>query len=362
LRIDNIDLENSKIYMDLKDLPKEWVSCDEPYENYEVHPSGYVRNASLLTLINPTISDGGYKKVNLNSDNCLLLHRLILLTFKGVPPDFDGTVTEFFEKDSTNKRKTKYTVDHIDRDRLNNNIENLRWATMKKQAENRESKTTVEVLKYIDQFDEDDNLIKTFKSLSEASTETGFTKSQISNSYLKGTKVNSKYYFVLKDIDSDENERWKQIENTNIYISSNGRVRDSNNREIGQVVRGKFKKIYINKKYENVHYLVAKYFVKNDDEENKSKVIHIDEDTNNNIYTNLRWSSMSEIIKESNKKNSGKRIYKVNNDGNIVNRYYSIREAAEKNDISETTLARKIKNETEIDGFFYVKEEDYESE
>lgn len=49
-----------------------------------------------------------------------LVHTLVLLAFKGGPPQDDST----------------YSCDHIDRDRSNNCISNLRWATPKEQRHN----------------------------------------------------------------------------------------------------------------------------------------------------------------------------------------------------------------------------------
>lgn len=49
-----------------------------------------------------------------------MVHILVLLTFKGGPPNDNN----------------KYTVDHIDRVRDNNNINNLRWATGSEQYKN----------------------------------------------------------------------------------------------------------------------------------------------------------------------------------------------------------------------------------
>jgi hypothetical protein len=63
-------------------------------------------------------TNGGYRKVSVNKKQ-YLVHRLVMETFSDELP--------------------KATVDHIDGDRTNNEFVNLRWATMKEQAQNRKT-------------------------------------------------------------------------------------------------------------------------------------------------------------------------------------------------------------------------------
>ena len=92
------------------------------YDMYEVSNMGNVRktykNGKVKILKQP--DSNGYKQVNLYSngnEKNFRVHRLVAFAF-------------------IEQVGGKLTVDHIDRDRSNNNIENLRWADMKEQLKN----------------------------------------------------------------------------------------------------------------------------------------------------------------------------------------------------------------------------------
>jgi len=97
-------------------MQEEYKTVDN-FEDYEVSNYGNVRKVSTGETLRQSIYKG-YSRVDLfkNWDRydfvqkTIDVHRLVALTF--IPNPF-------------NKR----IVDHIDRDKLNNHIENLRWAT-----------------------------------------------------------------------------------------------------------------------------------------------------------------------------------------------------------------------------------------
>lgn len=90
------------------------------YENYEVSTFGQVRNVKRNTILKPWKEGHGYYQVNL-SDNGknkhFYLHRLVATAFLPNP-------------------NNKKCVDHIDNNKLNNNLKNLRLATQKQNCYN----------------------------------------------------------------------------------------------------------------------------------------------------------------------------------------------------------------------------------
>ena len=86
----------------------------EGFPNYRIYTNGDVQNIKTGRILKARINTGGYKFVTLSEKGLykhMRTHRLLGIYFKSKP---SSTCT---------------MVDHIDRDRLNNNLDNLRWVS-----------------------------------------------------------------------------------------------------------------------------------------------------------------------------------------------------------------------------------------
>jgi hypothetical protein len=93
----------------------------EQFDNFEMNQQGVLRNFKTNRIIEGSISNNNYVVFNLNQDGLrktVLKHRLIAELFVWNP---DG----------------KSCVDHQDRNKLNNEIENLRWCSASENNRNR---------------------------------------------------------------------------------------------------------------------------------------------------------------------------------------------------------------------------------
>ena len=92
------------------------------YEDYTISRQGEVWSKKYKKYLKPCKNGGGYLFVGLCKDGkrkYMTIHRLIALAYIDNP-------------------ENKPEVDHIDRNRTNNNITNLRWATIEEQNRNRD--------------------------------------------------------------------------------------------------------------------------------------------------------------------------------------------------------------------------------
>ena len=91
------------------------------YPNYEVSTKGEVRNSKTNLILKPAVTNGYYRVDIYNEINnkSMFVHRLVAIAFI---PLVEG----------------KDQVDHIDRNKLNNNVSNLRWASCSDNMKNRD--------------------------------------------------------------------------------------------------------------------------------------------------------------------------------------------------------------------------------
>jgi len=91
------------------------------YPNYLIYEDGRVYNKKFKRFLTAYINNSGYYRIGLfnnGKSKMFYIHRLIALHYIPNPNNYPE-------------------VDHIDRNRQNNNISNLRWASKSMQNENR---------------------------------------------------------------------------------------------------------------------------------------------------------------------------------------------------------------------------------
>src|SRR4029078_6674492 len=215
-----------------------------PNSYYSVSNYGNVIN-DCNQLISPKVNGGGYSEISLIKNNKVttnMVHRLVAQAF--IP--------------NTNN---KPTVDHIDKTRTNNHVDNLRWFTYKEQSNNRkkinrsiiittnikcENISNGEIIIYDDiekivNFIIENNLSKThdLKKIIKILR-------RYLNGYRRNTYLGYKWTYV-KDQEK-ENEEWKSIRilypnATNCFVSNLGRYKN----EQGHIYTG-----FINSGYTRV--------------------------------------------------------------------------------------------------------------
>ena len=105
-------------------------------ERYEIYsefpyPIRIIENKRVIT----EFEDGGYIRISINGKN-QFKHRLIAI--------------QFIENDDP---ETKTQIDHIDRNKLNNHISNLRWTSPSENSKNKD-KVVKQTYEYVDKLPE----------------------------------------------------------------------------------------------------------------------------------------------------------------------------------------------------------------
>ena len=126
-----------------------WIDCvvDNDYEIFTEFPH-QIRRKSNKRIVSESIdksSKNGYYICHLNNKK-YMKHRIIAM--------------QFVENDDS---ETKTQVDHIDHDRTNNHINNLRWVSSKENNMNRSTYKGYEA-EYFDEIDEDAIIVDTYNT------------------------------------------------------------------------------------------------------------------------------------------------------------------------------------------------------
>jgi hypothetical protein len=268
---------------------------------YEANPNGNVRNANRMTLMQKFQCKSGYERLTLRKEGKYVsidVHRLIALTFIG---NADG----------------KLTVNHKNRIKNDNRVENLEWATYSEQ--NRHVHET-------------------------------------NKTHERNTCKYSGVHF-----EPHENEEWKDIPDTDYEINNYGYVRNKvkgTYRVLAKDARG-YVSICLHDKSYSIHRSVAKAFIPQFTE--KCVVNHIDGNKSNNYVTNLECVTQSQNIQHAYKNNlinkrKKIRVKQYNENGLLVGVYESLAEAEAKTGINRGCIHHAIHAERSSKGFLWKRD------
>jgi hypothetical protein len=271
----------------------------ESFENYEVSTLGRIKNTTTDRMLKVN-NKGGYlciSLVNSFGKRSFKVHRLVALAFIPNP-------------------ENKTDVNHMDKNKHNNNISNLEWNT---RAENNiHSKLTVIITtnknKPIYRIDKNSSeILEKYNSIELAAEwifSLGLTKTTHNGRNAIGNVIlglsNTAYGFkweLENTSQSLENEIWKQviIENENVinndkqyFVSNLGRFKNSSGiiMDNYKVNENGYIRVFIYNKTYALHRLIALTFLENS--ENKEQVNHIDGNKLNNCVSNLEWVTNQE--------------------------------------------------------------------
>ena len=272
------------------------------YPNYTIDDQGQVYNHKTNKLLQGSIGENGYKYYRLSKNGTKKMfyaHRLVAEYFLDNPNGLP-------------------IVDHIDGNKLNNNVNNLRWSSYS------------------------DN-----------------TKSWYENKDVKKIVAREKYTGDLSQ------ETWLPVPGFTTYlVSSCGRVRNikTNNILHPSITCGYYKIRCSENGYTKdfmVHKLVYSVFYQDTDFTDDTVIDHIDGNKLNNNMINLRKLSLSDnvtaalYITKTNKSAKPVQQYDLNN--NLLNTFPSAREAARQLNLDSSTITKVCRGKNKTHGGFIFK-------
>ena len=292
---------------------------------YAISNRGRVKNIGSGYILNCPLIKTGYVLAVLKGDEgkkSVQVHVLVATTFIPKPENYE---------------LGGYTVDHINRDRSDNRVENLRWATGREQNLNsgpgRGGKGKITI-----QYDGNMKKIKEWPSASAAERALDLIPNSVSATCRGSQKTAGGWIWRYKSAQTIEGEEWLYDEEFNLHVSNKGRIKTPK----GTIMKGykvnttghycipSFRIGDKNRTY--VHILVAKLFIPNP--KNKPYVCHRDKVMSNNEVSNLRWCT----AKESGKLHSatstkprisiGRPVRQYSLDGEFIKEFDSMNSAA----------------------------------
>ena len=339
-----------------------WKSI-ENYNNYEVSTFGRVKNINTNKIMKLT-SKGGYLGIsltNINGHKSFKGHRLVALAFIPNP-------------------ENKPDVNHMDKNKHNNNISNLEWntrsenvihsklnviiTTNKNKSINRINKITNEILEKYNSIELaaewvfNNNLTKT--------THNG--RNSIGNVVTGLSKTAYGFKWELENTNQSlQDEIWKQviIENINnnddkeYFVSNLGRFKNSSGiiMDNYKVNENGYIRVFIYNNARYLHRLIALTFLTN--LENKEQVNHIDGNKLNNCVSNLECVTNQENqihkFKIGLGNNFTRKITQYDLEMNKISDFNSIVEASKFLNISSSNIKSVLYNKQNTSKGFIFK-------
>ena len=274
---------------------EEWRPVEiQGFSKYEASSHGRIRNVKTGGVLKTHVTNAGYRRLGLTrddkSESKQFVHRIVASAFL---PDWCAA----------------HSVDHIDRNKQNNEIVNLRMATASEQQFNRIiSKQDRSVLK-VAQYDKEGTLLKVHESIAEAACCIGANECSIYNAAMG--KRQHCYGFRWKYLTESgrrpeedrkvHTEQWRQVQDSNVWISNEcqaARVTVHGRREVWQYDQlcksNGYGVISVNGRQVMFHRLVAALFLDRPTDPQKCIVNHKDGNKDNPMPDNLEWCTFAE--------------------------------------------------------------------
>ncbi len=305
---------------------EEWRDI-EGYENhYKVSNYGKIKNVKKNRLLKPVIVSNYYTvQLYLNKTRTRYkIHQLVANNFIPNP-------------------KNKEIIDHIDNNKINNKVNNLRWFTQSENISSYNNNFKKKMIKPILQYNLNMELIKEWTNIIDIIDEYNYTQSMLRSCLNGKTKTAYGYIWkykneVKKEIILEEGEEFKNIgviddrDYSNYDVSNYGRVKSKKHNIILKYNKsGPYYTIMlydknISKGYRlSVHRLVAHVFVKGETKI-KNIVNHKDENKHNNKASNLEWMTRA----ENNKYSFAKKVKQIDpQSGEVIRIHDSLVDACE---------------------------------
>jgi len=253
----------------------------------------------------------------------------------------------------------------IYRNPKNNKLVNLRWATAKEQASNMVRGATG-AKRQVNQYDLDENFIRSWNSVKEAQNTTGIFGTLICRVCRDKQDNAGGFKWKYKDIAEGDSpdEIWKEVSYENcepITVSNKGRVIMKNGRKSIGNPSGGYLEVDIksletgNPRTFRVHRLVIAAF----HGKNPNMVVnHIDENKTNNCLENLEYTTQQDNVLHSIKtgrtpkgQRSGRKVLLTDADGKETE-YESMVACGKAMGVTRTTIAKMCKESSKHnDGF-----------
>ena len=143
---------------------EEWKTIEE-FPQYEISNTSLIRHKTTGYIRKPSPSKRGYPVVSMNKNGKQYLRTVHTLLAKAFIPNPDN----------------KPQINHIDGNKWNNNLDNLEWVTSYENIMHARN-TGLHISDGdipVSQYDLNENYIATYKSISEASRQTGANRNAI---------------------------------------------------------------------------------------------------------------------------------------------------------------------------------------
>jgi len=189
------------------------------FNKYTFDKYGVVRNKKTKRALRPSTDEGGYRSVGVQDASGkrrkIQIGRALTSTFLGPPPT------------------PEHTADHIDRNRENDTLENIRWATKEEQGKNRTMPDTLKTAFLVDRDGEEKTRNEWADYLNSKGEKNPYGR-EYTPGMIKIYAIKKQHGFAYKKYPDLPGEVWKDVEGSK---NKQGMWRVSNMKRVKYVTK-----------------------------------------------------------------------------------------------------------------------------